>query len=164
MLIRLKNKHTLIVDDFYFKCCVGKKGITLNKKEGDNKTPIGTFRIGNLYYRKDKILKPETKLKCIKIKKNMGWCNDVKKEKYYNKFININKRIRHEKLFRHDYKYDLFVPIKYNYNKPITGRGNCIFIHLTKDFLPTAGCVGLKKKDFLIMLKLINRNSKIQIY
>ena len=62
MIIALKNKHTLIVDDFSFKCSIGKKGLTNNKKEGDNKTPIGIFKIGNLYFRKDRLNKPDTKL------------------------------------------------------------------------------------------------------
>ena len=50
------------------------------------------------------------------------------------------------------------------FNKPIAGLGSCIFIHLTKDYKPTAGCVALKEKDFLIMLKLIKKNSKIKIF
>jgi L,D-peptidoglycan transpeptidase YkuD (ErfK/YbiS/YcfS/YnhG family) len=66
-------------------------------------------------------------------------------------------------LKRKDYKYDLLIPIKYNFKKPISGLGSCIFIHLTKDYRPTAGCIALKKKDFLIMLKLIDKNSKIKI-
>jgi len=63
MLIKLKNKDRLIVDDFKFKCSIGKLGFTKNKKEGDKKTPRGIFNIGNLYYREDKHLKPTTKLK-----------------------------------------------------------------------------------------------------
>ena len=43
MLIKLKNKDTLIIDDFKFKCCVGKKGIKIKKIEGDKSTPYGTF-------------------------------------------------------------------------------------------------------------------------
>ena len=93
----------------------------------------------------------------------MGWCNDVKSPKMYNKFFKIEKKIKHEKLNRKDYKYDLMIPIKYNFKSPITGKGSCIFIHLTKNYKPTAGCIGLKKKDFLIMLKLINKNTKIKI-
>jgi len=57
----------------------------------------------------------------------------------------------------------LMIPIKYNYLRPIKFKGSCIFIHLTKDYKPTAGCIALKKKDFLIMLKLINKKTKIQI-
>ena len=163
MTILIKNKHTLQIDEFIFRCCIGKKGFAKNKKEGDKKTPIGTFKIENLYYRKDRLKKPSTSLKCIEIKKNMGWCNDIYFPKKYNKLIKIKKKIRHEKLLRKDNKYDLLIPIKYNFNKPITGLGSCIFIHLTKDFKPTAGCVALKKKDFYIMLKLIKKNSQIKI-
>ena len=164
MTIFVKNKHTLQIDEFKFKCCVGKKGLTSNKKEGDKKTPKGTFKIENLYFRKDRREKPLTLLKCVKIKKNMGWCNDVCYPEKYNKLIKIEKRIRHEKLKRKDYKYDLLIPIKYNFKKPITGRGSCIFIHLTKNYNPTAGCIALKEKDFLILLKLINKDSKIKIF
>ena len=53
MLIKLKNKDTLLVDDFVFKCCVGKK-LNKNQIEGDNSTPRGLFSLGKLYYRPDK--------------------------------------------------------------------------------------------------------------
>jgi len=94
----------------------------------------------------------------------MGWCHDTSFPKKYNKLFKIQKNIRHEKLARKDYKYDFLIPIKYNFKKPIMGRGSCIFIHLTKDYKPTAGCIALKEKDFLIMVKLIKKNSKIKIF
>ena len=77
MTIYLKNKYTLEVDNFKFKCCIGKNGISKNKVEGDKKTPKGLFEIGSLYYRKDRTNKPETKVKCIEIRKNFGWCDDI---------------------------------------------------------------------------------------
>ena len=43
--------------------------------------------------------------------------------KKYNKLFKIQKNIRHEKLKRKDYKYDFLIPIKYNFKKPIAGRG-----------------------------------------
>jgi L,D-peptidoglycan transpeptidase YkuD (ErfK/YbiS/YcfS/YnhG family) len=163
MTILVKNKHTLKIDDFIFECCVGKNGTTKNKKEGDKKTPKGIFEIENLYFRSDRKKKPLTELKSIKINKDLGWCNDINFPKKYNKIIKIEKKIKYEKLKRKDYKYDFIIPIKYNFNKPITGLGSCIFIHLTKDYKPTTGCIALKEKDFLIMLKLIKKNSKIKI-
>ena len=163
MTIYLKNKYTLQVDDFTFKCCVGKKGISKNKVEGDKKTPSGIYHIENLYYRKDKIKKPFTRLKCIEIKKNMGWSNDPNNLKTYNKLVKIKKNIKCEKIYRKDYKYDLFIPIKYNFNKPKKSKGSCIFIHLTKNYKPTAGCIALKKKDFLILIRIINQKTKIKI-
>ena len=162
MIIWLKNKHTLQLDSFKFQCCIGKNGLTKFKKEGDFKTPKGTFKIEHLYYRKDRIKKPLTKLKCIEIKKNMGWCNDVKNKKY-NKLIKINDNCSHEKLIRRDKKYDLLIPIKYNFDNSIPGKGSCIFLHLTKNYKPTAGCIALKKKDFEILLKLVDKKTKIKI-
>jgi L,D-peptidoglycan transpeptidase YkuD (ErfK/YbiS/YcfS/YnhG family) len=163
MTILIKNKHTLQIDKFKFRCCIGKNGSTVNKKEGDKKTPKGTFEIEHLYLRKDRKKKPLTLLKCIEIKKNMGWCDDVRFPGKYNKLCKIAKNIKSEKLKRKDSKYDLLIPIKYNFKKPISGLGSCIFIHLTKNYKPTAGCIALKEKDFLIMLKLIKKNSKIKI-
>ena len=93
----------------------------------------------------------------------MGWSNDINSPKKYNKLIKINNKIKHERLKRKDFKYDLLIPIKYNYKNSIVGKGSCIFLHLTKDYKPTAGCIAINKKDFLIMLKIIKRNSEIII-
>ena len=163
MTIILKNKATLVFDDFIFRCSIGKEGLIKNKTEGDKKTPIGIFSLGNLYYRKDKHHKPLTKLKCIPIERGMGWCDDLKNKKYYNKLIKIKKDIKHERLFRKDSKYDFLIPINYNTKNPKIGKGSAIFIHLTKSFKPTLGCIALEKKDFLILLKLINKRTKIRI-
>jgi len=162
MKITLKNKYTLKIDDFKFKCCVGKNGLKKNKTEGDKCTPKGTFKLGKLYYRKDRVKKPITNLKVKKIKRNMGWCNDSK-NKFYNQEIVINKKIKHEKLFRKDYKYNYLIVIEYNTKKIKPNKGSAIFIHLTKNFTTTAGCIALLQKDFLIMTKLINKNSTIKI-
>ena len=115
MTIFVKNKHTLIIDEFVLKCCIGKNGSVIKKKEGDKKTPKGTFKIENLYYRKDRKQKPFTLLNCIEIKKEMGWCNDTRFPEKYNKLFKIQKKIKHEKLERKDYKYDFLIPIKYNF-------------------------------------------------
>ena len=162
MTIKVKNKGTLEFKEFTFKCCFGLKGLTKTKKEGDKKTPIGTFSLGNLFYRADKHEKPTTDLTCIRIDKKMGWCDDLTNKKFYNKLIRVNSKVKHEKLYRADYKYDFLIPINYN-KKRILEKGSAIFIHLTKNYQPTAGCIGLKKKDLLILLKLINKKTKIKI-
>jgi len=94
----------------------------------------------------------------------MGWCDDIKSRKYYNKLINNKFKIHHENLYRKDHKYDLFIPIKYNFKKITLGEGSCIFLHLTNNYKPTAGCVALSKKDFIIMLKVIDKKTKIKIF
>jgi L,D-peptidoglycan transpeptidase YkuD (ErfK/YbiS/YcfS/YnhG family) len=162
-LILLKNKYNLYFNQFNFKCCIGKNGLTSKKIEGDQKTPIGTYKLGGLFYRKDRVKKPLTSILCKPIKKNMGWCNDFKDQNNYNKLVAIKKIPKSEKLFRLDYKYDYFIPILYNTKKRILKKGSAIFLHLTKNYKGTAGCIALKKSDFLILLKLINKNTKIKI-
>ena len=162
MKIIVKNKDTLLFDEFKFKCSIGKRGITSKKIEGDKKTPRGTYALGPLYIRKDRISKIQTKLKKIKIKKNYGWCDDTE-SKFYNRQIQLNKKIKCEKLFIKNKNYDLLVPIKYNTFKPVKNKGSAIFLHLTRNYKKTFGCIAIKEKDMIILLRLINKKTKIKI-
>ena len=162
MQLILKNKDTLLLEEFKFKCSIGKNGLTSNKIEGDKKTPKGVYSLGPLFYRKDKFKNPETKIKKIPIKKKMGWCDDVN-SKNYNKLIKIDKKTGHEKLFRKNITYDLLIPINYNTKKPVRKKGSAIFIHLTKNYEKTLGCIALKENDLLTILKLIDKKTKIKI-
>ena len=161
MHIIIKNK-ILSYGNYKVKCAVGKRGIGIKFKEGDLITPKGIYKITKIFLRKDRIKNFRTKIKTFPIKKNMGWCNDPN-SKFYNKEINTSKKVKYEKLYRKDHKYDYFILIKYNFNKTIKNKGSAIFLHLTKNYKPTAGCIAISKKDFFILLKLINQNSKILI-
>ena len=162
MLIKIKNKAYLTVDDFKFRCSIGKNKTRSKKKEGDNSTPKGIFSIGKLYYRKDRVKKPISKIKTRIITKNMGWCDDPE-NKSYNKEIKIPSKINHEKLFKKDNSYDYFIVINYNIQKIKPYKGSAIFLHLTKNYKPTAGCIAVKKKDFIIISKIVDGKTKIRI-
>jgi len=157
------RKHVLLYKGYKLKCSVGKSGIKSSKKEGDLATPKGTFKLGRLYYRKNRIKLPKCRIKKKIIKKNMGWCDDSKSKKY-NKEINFPFKYRAEKLYRKNKSYDLFIEIKYNCSPTIKKKGSAIFLHLAnKSYSPTKGCVAISKKDFLKILPLINRKTKITI-
>jgi L,D-peptidoglycan transpeptidase YkuD (ErfK/YbiS/YcfS/YnhG family) len=162
MIILIKD-NTLLFDDFKFKCCIGKNGSSYSKIEGDKRTPKGLYSIGDLFYRADRIKNIKTKLKKIKINKKMGWCDDPN-NRSYNKLVTINKTIKCERLFRKNENYDLLIPVKYNFKKSKKKRGSAIFLHLTRNYNKTLGCIAIKKKDMLILLKLINQNTKIKIF
>ena len=163
MIVTIK-KNTIFINEFKLKCAIGKRGIKKKTREGDKITPLGVFEIGNLYYRSDRIKKFETNLKSIVIKKNMGWCDDPLSTQYNRLINNISKfEFKYEKLFRNDNKYDFILPIKYNYKNTIKNKGSAIFFHLTKNYKPTAGCIAMEKKDFLIFLKLIKKGTKVRI-
>ena len=161
MIIHVKNKNTLIIDDFIFKCCIGKNGINSNKKEGDFSTPKGLFNLKKLYFRKDRIGIPKCKINRKVIKKNMAWCDDSNHKKYNEEIKTLNKNLK-ENFHRKDHKYDYIISISHNKQK-IPGKGSAVFIHLTDNYKPTSGCVALKKKDFEILLKLIDKKTKIKI-
>ena len=93
----------------------------------------------------------------------MGWCDDPHDKKNYNKLVSIKKNIKCEKLYRKDTKYDFLIPIQYNTKKIQPGKGSAIFIHLTNNYKKSAGCITLKKNDFLILLKLLNNKTKLKI-
>jgi|TARA_B110000238_G_C16116717_1_gene435205 L,D-peptidoglycan transpeptidase YkuD (ErfK/YbiS/YcfS/YnhG family) len=161
MIIHVKNKNSLIIDDFRLKCCVGKNGLNSNKKEGDYSTPKGIFNLKKLYFRKDKVGVPKCKIEKKIIKKNMAWCDDPNHKKYNEEIKTFNKKLI-ENLYRKDNKYDYIISINHN-EKKIPNKGSAVFIHLTNNYKPTAGCVALKKKDFEILLKLIDKKTKIKI-
>lgn len=162
MIIKLLNKHTLEIDDFQFRCCVGKKGLKKNKKEGDKSTPIGKFKLNRIFYRPDRIKKFNCKVKKIKIKKNMGWCDDPVSKKY-NRLIKTSNKIKHEKLYRRDNKYDILIELDYNLKKIIPFAGSAIFLHLTKNYKPTAGCIAINLNDMRILIKILDKNNLIEI-
>ena len=162
MDITLKKKNILKVDEFQFKCSIGANGIKKNKFEGDLSTQKGRYKLKNLFYREDRVKKIYCQLNTIKIKKNMGWCDDPL-NKNYNSLIKINKNIKYEKLFRNDNLYDLFIEIDHNH-KRVPFAGSAIFIHLTNNYKPTKGCVALKEKDFRILLKLIKKNTYLNVF
>ena len=157
------KKHFLLYKGYKLKCSIGKSGIKHSKKEGDLATPKGTFKLGLLYYRKDRNKSLESKIKKRVIKKSMGWCNDIRSKKY-NQEIYFPFKYGAEKLHRKDKMYDIFINIKYNHTPIVKGSGSAIFLHLTdKKYKPTNGCVAILKKDFLKILPLINKNTKILI-
>ena len=161
MIIHVKNKSTLIIDDFKLQCCVGKNGLNLHKKEGDLSTPKGLFYLKKLYFRRDRVGVPKCKISKKIIRKDMAWCDDPNHKKY-NEEIKKHKNNFKENLYRTENNYDYIITINHNERK-IPSKGSAIFIHLTDNYKPTAGCVALKKKDFEILLKLIDRKTMIKI-
>ncbi len=162
MNIIIKNRF-LLYKGYKIKCSIGKNGTTTSKKEGDLSTPKGFFKIGTLYYRKDRIKLNKCKIKKKVIKKNMGWCDDIKSKKY-NRPIYFPFKYSAEKLHINRKIYDILINIKYNYCPVIKGKGSAIFLHLTnKKYKPTKGCIAIHKKDFMKILPFINIKTKILI-
>ena len=162
-MIIVKNSGYLKYKNLKFRCALGKAGIKKKEKEGDNATPKGIFKITRLYYRPDRIKNIITAVKKIKIKKNVGWCDDPN-NKFYNKEIKLPNKFSHEKLYRKDNLYDLVLVLNYNTNPIIKNKGSAIFLHITKNsYKKTKGCIALKKKHLIELISQIKKNVKIKI-
>ena len=161
MLI-LKRNSLLYYNGKNYKCSIGKNGIRREKKEGDFCTPAGKYDLGPIYFRKDKIKKLKANLKAFEIKKNMYW-EDNPLSKNYNTLCQGKKKTN-ENLFRKDSLYDIILVINYNKRPVIPYKGSAIFIHVSKNLnMPTKGCIALKKKDLIALIKVLKSKEKILI-
>ena len=93
----------------------------------------------------------------------MFWCDDPK-SRFYNKLITNKINYSFERLYRNDTKYDVLIVIDYNLKKIVKNKGSAIFIHLTKNYKPTAGCIAISLKDMKILLRLLKKKNFIKIY
>ena len=173
LVINLNKNYFLKVGNKAFRCQIGKEGFNKAEKkvEGDKTTPIGKWYLESLYYRPDRVLRPKFKKKNIlkknRITKQCGWCDDIR-SLYYNKHININNfpslKINYERLWREDNAYDIIIVISHNTKPTIKNKGSAIFIHCSfEDIRPTAGCIALKKRDLINLIKNLKDNVCIEI-
>ena len=117
----LINKKYLTFNNYKAKCSIGKRGIGYKRKEGDLITPKGKYKVKYILYRKDRVKKIQSKIKRIIIKKNMGWCDDLKSKHYNN--IKLPSKFKCEKLFRKENIYDIILVLNYNMNPIVKGKG-----------------------------------------
>jgi len=162
-MIIVKKTGYLTYKNLKFRCALGKAGVKKKEKEGDNVTPKGIFKITKVYYRPDKIKNITSILKKIKIKKNMGWCDDPKSN-FYNQQIKLPSKFSYEKLYRSDNLYDIILVVNYNINPIIKYKGSAIFLHVAnKNLDNTKGCIALKKKNLISLVSKLEKNTKIKI-
>ena len=161
-MIVINKSGYLKYKNLELKCTLGKAGIGIKKREGDNITPKGTYKIINIFYRKDRIKKISSKFKLIGITKKIGWCDDPRSE-YYNQLIKLPTEYSHEKFFRKDNIYDLVLVLNYNMRPIIKNKGSSIFIHVAKKNKKTAGCIALSRMDLINLIKKIDKKTKIKI-
>lgn len=146
-----------------FDCTLGRSGVTLEKTEGDGKTPVGTYPFRQLIYRADRLAQPETGLPVEVLTPDTGWCEDPAHADYNTK-VQLPHPALCDRMTRDDHLYDLTVVIGYNDAPVQAGKGSAIFMHLAREeWSPTAGCVGLRQADLLEVLKNLGPESHITI-
>lgn len=146
-----------------YPCFFGKNGLSVSKVEGDGKTPIGYFSLGQCFYRADRIQLPETSLSFREITPTDGWCDD-QSHPNYNQLVHLPFEGGHEKLYLDEGIYDLVIEILYNNNPALPGKGSAIFWHLQsamRDY--TEGCLAIERGAFLGIIKDLTPGMIIEI-
>lgn len=93
----------------------------------------------------------------------MGWCDDPESKKY-NKLIEYPFEGSSEKLYRRDNIYDLILVLDYNINPVKKNKGSAIFIHITKkNYKKTKGCVAIRKRELLKIIKDLKKKTRVKI-
>lgn len=144
---------------------VGSAGIG-KTKEGDKKTPSGTYNLGQPF---GILESPGTSLgKYVKVSKYHYWCS-TSGSKYYNQLVDTRKAAdftptnADEKLssIKPQYNYGIFI----DYNKAgKPGKGSAIFLHCKGKATSTAGCVAVDQSVMKALLKVLKPGAKIVIY
>lgn len=151
----------IIAGPLSFPCALGREGMTYQKREGDGKTPCGTFRILQGFYRPDRMRHPPTKVAFRPIKILDGWCDDPQ-HRCYNQPVQKPFQASHETMWRKDNLYDIVLDLDWNRRPIRRGRGSAIFMHQAhKGFKPTEGCIALRPIDLKRLLPFLSPSTKI---
>ena len=159
------SKSKLKAGHNYFDCALGKNGMTPFDKgrEGDGKTPLGTYTLRYGLYRKDRIKLPKTDFPFHEILQNDGWC-DAPNDPAYNRPVRLPYNASAEKLWKDSHVYDVVIVLGHNDNPPVPNLGSAIFLHIAREnYPPTQGCVAISKEDMLDLLPSLTKECLIEI-
>ena len=142
---------------------IGPGGIAVKGGEGDGITPRGRFPIREIFYRADRIARPNVRLPLRAIAENDGWC-DAPNDPNYNRLVTLPYPASAEQMWRDDHLYDLVAVLGYNDDPVLPGKGSAIFLHLARpDYSHTQGCVALAFADALAALEQLEPGDEILI-
>lgn len=144
---------------------VGKNGPG-KQSEGDTKTPLGTWTVGEAYGINED---PGSKIKYTKVTEDMYWCATGSNAKNYNKLIYKSDNpeadySEDEHLIDYPTVYNYLLDLGYN-AACAPYAGNAIFLHCWKGpDSPTGGCVGISEENMVKVLQTITPGTSVTIY
>lgn len=159
-----KGQYSLTIGELSMACAVGRSGIKPNKREGDGATPVARMPLRRVFYREDRLPKPDTRLKTRPILPNDGWC-DAPNDKNYNRLVRLPYPASAEDMWRQDAIYDIVIELGYNDDPVVPGLGSAIFLHLARGkYEGTAGCVAVSLEDMRALLALVEPTSHLTTF
>lgn len=155
MIFRARSDGQIELNGRTVRCALGKAGViaAADKREGDNRSPVGVWAIREVLYRPDIYPDgPTTALPVRPMAADDGWC-DASDDPAYNRPVKLPYPVSAERLWRDDRVYDLVGILAHNDEPPVPGMGSAIFLHLAReDYSGTEGCVALAREDLEALL------------
>jgi len=143
---------------------LGRAGIKVTKREGDGGTPAGRFHPIRVWWRADRLPRPVTALPLRRIGPDDAWCEDPG-DRRYNHAFRRSANEPGDRLRRADGLYDIVIELDHNTRPRIAGLGSAVFVHVARPaFAPTAGCIALRRRDILALLRVISSKTRIIIH
>ena len=153
-----------------FKCdaMIGKNG-PAKHAEGDTKTPLGTWVIGEAYGIKEN---PGSILPYTQVTDDMYWCATGNHGTKYNQLIYKSEEpdadySEDEHLVDYPIRYAYFVDLGYNKGYA-PYAGNAIFLHVWKEEdgkpNPTGGCIAVSEENMVTILKTLKPGTVVTVY
>ena len=166
MIFRAHADGRFELDGRTLRCAIGKAGAIAapDKREGDNRSPLGTWTMREVWYRPDVYPEgPKTALPVRATRPDDGWC-DAPGDPNYNRPVTLPYPASAERMWRDDHVYDLVVILGHNDDPPVPGLGSAIFMHLARDGYPgTVGCVALERADIEAVLATAKPGDAVEI-
>ncbi|MBQ8508223.1 MAG: L,D-transpeptidase family protein [Clostridia bacterium] len=141
---------------------LGKNGIG-KTREGDNKTPTGTYNLTQPFGNK---ADPGANMPYTEVTKYHYWCGTSGSE-YYNQLIDMRETDRKytssdEYLINYGSVYNYCLFIDYNADGE-AGKGSCIFLHCSGSKSYTAGCIAVDEAVMKKIIQWVEPGAKIVI-
>ena len=163
MTITAHSCGLLVCVGAVLRCALGRGGVRRDKREGDGASPAGSFPLREIFYRADRVAPLTSALPARPLREDHGWSDDSA-DPAYNRLVTLPHTHRHERLWREDNVYDLLVPLGYNDDPPVAGKGSAIFLHVARpDYAPTDGCVALAVADLQRILRVCQPGDRLRI-
>ncbi len=158
-----KTRGLLVAGNLVMECALGKGGISIFKREGDGATPCANMRLLSGYRRGDEGSLPPTRLSMRRIRALDGWC-DATGDANYNRPVSLPYGKSHERMWRADHLYDVCIVMDWNIVPRRRNCGSAIFFHLARPgYLPTEGCIALRRADMLRILPYLSSKTVIRV-
>lgn len=154
---------TLTLGQMTVRCAMGRSGRRTRKREGDGATPIGRWRLVEVFYRADRVARPLSRLPVRPLQPASGWC-DAAADRNYNRLVRHPYAASAERLWRDDSVYDIVVVTSHNQQPRVRGGGSAIFMHIASDgYRPTEGCIALSERDMRLVLRHASKETLFEI-